>query len=349
MPQEISLHFPFEPRRSPDSSRASRSNLQWLREFGLVTSKEALTRYASWDLSDLAARAYPDALGEDLGLALDTMSFFFLFDDQFDGPVGNLPDITAEVCDELSRIVHLDLDASAAYGSPVTRSFADIWARARLGMPQDWKERASRNWHEYFVAHIEEAANRQSRRRLSEEEYLRLRRATVGVLPSIDLAQRVQNFRVPERIACNHAMASLSEIATDTIALGNDIFSAEKEAAQNDPHNIVLIIQSMSELSRESAIAAIAGRIEDKVEFFESIVTQLPETLQPLAPSQTEQEHVRRFVLGLRDWMRASYDWQAKSHRYTTSVDASNETSFFEDLLSSSTHSGYATAGECEG
>ncbi|WP_405533360.1 hypothetical protein [Streptomyces avidinii] len=49
---------------------------------------------------------YPYARGPSLDLCADAMGFFFVFDDQFDGPLGRDPAQTARVCQQLIDIVH---------------------------------------------------------------------------------------------------------------------------------------------------------------------------------------------------------------------------------------------------
>ncbi len=44
--------------------------------------------YSSWDTPRLAAYGFPDATAVRLDLCVDAMAFFFVFDDQFDGPLG---------------------------------------------------------------------------------------------------------------------------------------------------------------------------------------------------------------------------------------------------------------------
>ncbi|MFD4244032.1 hypothetical protein ACFWP3_20890 [Streptomyces sp. NPDC058525] len=92
-------------------------DLGWVRHTGLVGEGRSLEWYASWAIPLLAACGFPYAQGPELDLRGDAMAFFFVFDDQFDGPLGQNPARTATVCQQLIDTVH-----GAALASGPTRA-----------------------------------------------------------------------------------------------------------------------------------------------------------------------------------------------------------------------------------
>ncbi|MFB7449814.1 hypothetical protein [Streptomyces sp. NPDC056194] len=98
MPQDIEFDLPFALRTSPDLDGARRRNLDWVRQQKLVVGRQALDWYRSWDMPRLAAYGFPYAQGPELDLCTDAMAFFFVFDDQFDGPLGLAPPTTSPAC-----------------------------------------------------------------------------------------------------------------------------------------------------------------------------------------------------------------------------------------------------------
>ena len=90
----------------------------------------------------------------------DMMLFFFLFDDQFDGPIGMSPIRVKEIADSAIAAVHGPQDMSRLGISPIIQAYADLWKRSREGMSAMWRGRAARNWKYYFAAHVGEAIDR---------------------------------------------------------------------------------------------------------------------------------------------------------------------------------------------
>lgn len=71
MPQDVAFDLPFPLRVSADLEDARRRNLTWVKEQGLVASREALDWYCSWDMPRLAAYGFPYAQGPELDLCTD--------------------------------------------------------------------------------------------------------------------------------------------------------------------------------------------------------------------------------------------------------------------------------------
>ncbi|MFJ3723359.1 hypothetical protein ACIPYQ_12410 [Streptomyces sp. NPDC090045] len=69
------------------------------------------------------------------------MAFFFVFDDQFDGPLGQDPARAAAACRQLIDIVHGAAPAAGADACSV--AFADLWARSCGGAPPGWVARTA--------------------------------------------------------------------------------------------------------------------------------------------------------------------------------------------------------------
>src|SRR5579862_8691977 len=93
--------IPFPLRSSPDVPRAQANNIERLRAHGIVRSEAAQLSYSSWKVAELAGYSFHLARGDDLDLCVDLMSFYALFDDPFDGPLGRDPLRAADVCARL--------------------------------------------------------------------------------------------------------------------------------------------------------------------------------------------------------------------------------------------------------
>src|SRR5262245_2188176 len=112
MPQDFDVSITFPVRRNPDAERARAVHLEWPRKLGLITNGAAAERHRNGDYADLACWFYPAATGSDLDLGVDLMSWFFLFDDQFDGPAGDDPALARQLTDAVIAAVDRPLDDS---------------------------------------------------------------------------------------------------------------------------------------------------------------------------------------------------------------------------------------------
>ncbi|MEV7289804.1 hypothetical protein AB0O01_35525 [Streptomyces sp. NPDC093252] len=188
----------------------------------------------------MASRFYPDATGADLDLGVDLMSWFFAFDDLFDGPSGTDPaGAQALVCSTM-EVLRRPARRSAV---PVVRAFSDLWRRSGEGMSSSWRHRAAGHWRAYLQGYVTEAVHRHRDVMLTVEEHLRLRRETIGVLPTVDLAERIGRFEVPGPIHASSWAAEMLAIAAEVDTIHNDLCSAEKEEARGGIHNLLVILE----------------------------------------------------------------------------------------------------------
>ncbi|GAA3029570.1 terpene synthase family protein [Actinokineospora globicatena] len=192
MPQDTVFDLPFPLRVNPHWDAARLRNLDWVREHGLVGGERSVRWYSSWDMPLLAAYGFPDATGPGLDLCTDAMAFFFVFDDQFDGPLGRAPDQVARVCQRLIDIVH----GAQAGHDPCSSAFADLWRRSTDSAAAGWSTRVAHEWEYYFAAHAHEAINRLRGTPGDVEQYLQVRRGIAGTALPVSLGERAAGITV---------------------------------------------------------------------------------------------------------------------------------------------------------
>lgn len=334
MPQNIQFYLPFPKRVSPDLHQARERNIAWVQKHGLAQGVIALQNYRRWALADFAAQAFPEARGSDLDICADLMGWFFPFDDQFDGPVGCDPKRAEIICNELTEILYRPLGAPTLLHTPVTKSFADLWARIPGEMGADWVRRTTDNWAEYLTVYAEEARNRRTGTVLALADYIELRRKSVAFKSSMDLVERTHHFEVPERAYRSRMLHEMLELANDVIWLCNDTYSIEKEEARQDPHSIILIIERENNCLREESLAQICALVREKVQYFLELKRGLPAFCIALGLDAKDGDSVARFVAGLGEWMRANHDWGTSSGRYSAEgVTPADQPGYPENLV----------------
>ncbi|MCM2422872.1 cytochrome P450 [Streptomyces sp. RKAG293] len=313
---DAGLRFPFPARISPDAARAAAEHLQWPRSFGLLLTDRAAERHARGHYAELAARFHPAATGPDLALGVDQMSWFFCFDDAFDGPSGDGPGQARTLVDAVADT----LDAPPAPDAPpLVRAFRDLWLRSCEGMSPSWRERAAAHWRAYLYGHVEEAANRHSGNPLTVDEYLRLRRDTIGVQPTLDLAERIGHYELPADLFASDIVAALRTLAAEIDSLHNDLYSLAKEDAGSDPHNLLLILRRADGADHDDACASVLGMLHTRIARFRDLegeLRTLDGTARLGAQDRTALDRYLRDAL--HTVMRGPYDWALRSGRYST-------------------------------
>ena len=314
----MELNLPFPRRSSVHRASATAHNLDWLQSHGMLTGAEAMELYARWDIPDLAARTFPDLDADELGLATDLFSFYFLFDDQFDGELGLRPAEVARACAPLVAIVHGD--TKSVPESPVNSSFADLWRRSSEGMSARWRARAAGNWEWYFSAHPSEALGRLRATESSVDvpdraSYMMLRRGADGTETVLDMIERFA-AEVPPAAFHSPQLKLMRQLAADAPAFSNDVYSYDKEAPRGDVYNLVVILQHQRQCGREEAAAAVLAETQWMVDQYQQLSVEIPELCLRLGLSRAERQAVERYAEGLASWMRGYFDWERSTARY---------------------------------
>lgn len=337
MPQDIAFHIPLPSRQSPDHSRADADQLRWPKAHGLINSDAAATRHLRGSYAHLATRFYPHATGPDLDLGVDLMSWFFLFDDLFDGPRGDSPEQTKQLTDAVASALDGALPGSAP---PIAHGFADIWQRTQEGMTAGWCARSARHWRSYLDGYIEEANSRYLDTPYeTASEYLAMRRRTIGVQPTVDLAERVGHFEVPHRVFDSNILPAMLQIAIDVNVLLNDMASLEKEEARGELNNMVMILRREHSWTKDHSVSHIQNQVSIRLEQYLLLESCLPKVADIFQLDDAERDALDSYRDdALRPVIRGSYDWHRFSGRYDAEFarDAKDH-GFLEELGNTST------------
>jgi pentalenene synthase len=338
----MELTVPLPRKVNAHGATAEIHNIGWLRSHDMLRGPEAVELYTRWDIPGLAARSFPTLNPDQLCLATDLFSFYFLFDDQFDSELGFRPREVAGVCDTLIAIAHGDFGGEGA--SPVASSFADLWKRSSEGMSPRWRARAASNWEWYFAAHPSEALGRvraaESGRGGNSPEvpdraaYLMLRRGADGTETVLDMLERFA-AEVPAAAYHSPELRLMRQLAADAPAFSNDVRSYAKEAPRGDVYNLVVITQHQRQCGVAEASAAVLAEVQWMIDEYMRLSTRVGELCDGLGLSGRERRAVENYTEGLGAWLGGYLDWEAGTLRYRPEgelpVDRPN---FLERLLS---------------
>ncbi|GEN09536.1 avermitilol synthase [Myxococcus fulvus] len=305
------ISLPYPQGLSPDAEASRAHTLHWLEMRGVITEPGALRAYDGLRLERLAARAYPDARGADLDLASDWMAWFFVFDDLFDGPLGrDVAAVDALVEEQLSMLQSARPHRHPSL--PLVAVFGELLERSAIGMSEAWRARSAENWSRYIRAYQQEARERSQGVPGDLATFLSLRRDSGGLPSSLDLGERVEGYELPLRLYESEPMAAMRSLCAEVVVITNDIFSASKEAALGQMHNLVLTRMRDSRCEHAAAEAWAVALIAERILAFE----QAEQRMRQGVRTRSEWSNIDRFIRGMKNWMRGCSDWSAETSRY---------------------------------
>ncbi|MEU5432398.1 isoafricanol synthase [Streptomyces sp. NPDC020719] len=310
------VDIPFHARCHPRHTVARQHTLDWLHQFGMLSGQHATAEYDAMGLERLMAYFYPDATDSDLALATDLNAWFFVFDDQFDGPIGRQPDAVARQIDTMLRTMS---DRGPAPGDPsnhLADSLADLWRRLGEDTPLLWQARFRDHWRDYLTAYHWEALNRTRTGLPSLPGFLRGRRDSIGVQPCLDLVERCGRYTLPQELHSGSPLAEMRWITADVVIFVNDIVSVDKELAAGDVNNSVIILHKGSGLSVERAAREVARLANSRVAHFQTLAQELTAALAVAGVSDRLRAHVADYVAGMRALMSGNLAWSRTTARY---------------------------------
>ncbi|KAF8919623.1 terpenoid synthase [Mucidula mucida] len=254
----------------------------------------------------LSSIAYPIASREHLRTGCDLMNLFFVFDDITDeADVETVQELANNVMDAL-RHPHRPRPSGESVVGEIARQF---WARAiRTASPTSMK-RFIDTFDAYVESVVDQAKDRSDDRIRTVDNYMELRRLTIGGKPSFALLEL--GMDLPDGVIEHPVMEKLTEIALDLIILGNDIYSYNKEqAANDDAHNIVTVIMYHHHETLSGAMDWIEREMRRLVDQFGRLMR-----VEPFWPEEFDDQ-VYEYINGLGNWVRANDSWSFESGRY---------------------------------
>uniref|UniRef100_UPI0038B62B9A terpene synthase family protein n=1 Tax=Streptomyces niveus TaxID=193462 RepID=UPI0038B62B9A len=139
---------------------------------------------------------------------------------------------------------------------------------------------------------------------------------TIGVYPTVDLAERIGRFEVPEHVYADNVPKAIRHVAAEVDTIHNDLCSVEKEEARGEIHNLLLILEKWRRCTRAEAVEEMCRMIRSRTERFLVLEAAVPALCDSLRLTEAQRVSVRRFADSLLAVMRGDYDWAEQSGRY---------------------------------
>lgn len=306
------LYCPFTPELHPHMREIEGQALErWSKLLGLHARHAVFQKLQRSHFPVLLGRCHPTASQERMGGALDFLIWNFSWDDQVD--VGHVPVEWVRQQSEMALAV-LQGAIPIHDAPPLLWLLAGIRDRMVELMPPLWMERFIQACQAYFDGTIWEAETRGNRVCLDVDQYIELRRLSVGTYMVFTQIEAIEGFLLPEEVLSHPVTKQLVEAATDVIGWANDLFSLGQDLKDEFHPNLVFSLQKRDGLALQDAIQVAVDMHDEAVRRFLELEQRLPSFGE-------HDAQVASYVTGIRRWIRANVDWSIMTGRYQESGD----------------------------
>lgn len=269
-------------------------------------SPESQEAFDKCDFARLVALAYPKAPREHVRIGCELMNVFFLLEEYTDAENGAVTkDIVDIVIDALHNPHKIRPEGECIIGE-ITRQF---WARATQTASLPSQRHFLETFTAYLRAVVVEALDREQGHRRSVDDYLQLRRLTIGAKPSFTICE--MGMDLPDEVFYHPVIVELIECSTDLIIIGNDMVSYNKEqAAGSEGHNLISTVMLELGLDRGGAMAWAAHYHAELQKRFIDGLAKVPSW------GTSIDVLVKEYLEGIAIWPRADTCWSYEGQRY---------------------------------
>ncbi|KAG2136534.1 terpenoid synthase [Suillus bovinus] len=269
-------------------------------------SHESQEAFDKCDFARLTALAYSNVPREHLRIGCDLMNFLFLVEECTDSENEAVAKERADIMLDALHNPHKIRPEGECIIGEVTRLF---WAHAIKFASIASQRHFFETFDEYINAIVVEALDREQGRMRSIDDYLKLRRKTVGVKPCFLIYE--MGMDLPDEVFYHPAIVDLADCISELTIIDNDMMSYNKEqAAGNEYHNLITVVMLELDLDRGSAMAwATHYHAEIKERFIDGLAK-----VPSWGPSIDVL--VKGYLDGIGNWARANHSWSYESQRY---------------------------------
>lgn len=296
-PRHLNPHYP----------EVKAASAAWARSFGAFSPK-AQEAYDRCDFNLLASLAYPLLSKERLRTGCDLMNMFFVYDEYSDVSHEDDVQVMADIIMDTLRNPHKPRPEGEWVGGEVTRQF---WELAIKSASPGSQKRFIETFGTYTQSVVQQAADRTHKHVRTIDEYLEVRRDTIGAKPSFAILELALENLTDEAVR-HPVINELSILTIDMILLGNDIASYNLEQARGDDnHNIITIVMHHNKTDIQGAMDWVYNYHKElEAKWMDIYENKIPKFGEPI------DAELAIYVDGLGNWVRASDQWGFESERY---------------------------------
>ncbi|WP_370942203.1 terpene synthase family protein [Amycolatopsis sp. cg5] len=281
-----SVELPFLRQQNPSANQVADRTRAWADRAHLLSDRHIRATMTGDAWLHFAAYMYPFAHPDRLAAinALDLV--MFLDDDQADH--------ASVITDSL-----LDLMLTGL----ATGELAELLPTLDRGMSPGWSARLRADLAAWADSN-REAAARHATGPLPVADYITWRRISGTLWWHFDLIEYAHERELPPGFRETAQHQDLVEAAADIVCWTNDLHSARKELARNDPNNLLAVLVAHRQMTVQEAADECAAWIAERTRSFVALRGALPRELA-------------WFGDALAAWCQGNLDFCRASGRYT--------------------------------
>lgn len=311
------LYCPFPPAISPHAEEVQEHTVRWASSLGLLgPDGRSIGSFRAAAMGRLAARTYPRMEPEELSLVSNFYAWLFFRDDERDEAteVGRSP--TGLSAGDRRLLEVLGGADPAGGDGPMARAALDLRERldrrpgGAAGSGTLPRRRFLRALAEHLQGTVWEARNRAEGVVPDPATYVRMRRLTGGLSTVTALAEILEGGSLPGHAREHPTVRRLTAASDNAIGWANDLFSLQKELANGDVHNLVVVLARHEGICLGEATLRVARMHDEEVRAFEAAERRLPSF------GAVADRALGRYVGSLRDRVRGHLDWTRESGRF---------------------------------
>jgi 5-epi-alpha-selinene synthase len=303
------LYCPFPSQINKYVDVLEDYSIEWVLSFNLLADESNYKRFSQCKFFFLVANAYPNCQLEELKIISDWMSWLFIWDDQCDMLYSGQKLETIDSYHQ--RFLNILKGAEVKNEEPsLFHALKNLQQRTIQRGDSKWFNHFVDSVKDYFDGCFEQTKNRIEGIIPDIESYIRIRRLTVAVYLSLDLAEFCNQFFISDFLRENQIFHKLRVMTSDIIGWCNDIYSASREIGDGDVHNLVFMLHHHQSISIELAMERTAEMHDQQVLNLLNIEESLPSFDEQIGAE------LANYMSWIHSWIRGNLEWYSYSCRY---------------------------------
>ncbi|RDX42205.1 terpenoid synthase [Lentinus brumalis] len=292
----------FEFKLNPYQEQAARTTSAWFDRCNVYHGKKK-TRFLSHRFDSYAGMSFPDADLKHLETCTSFFLWAFSFDDLSDeGALQSKPD-AVQVGVDISMEVLRNPDRPVA-NFPYAIMLRDIWKNFRSTASPGACNRFHRAVESWMNSQVEQARNRKLDEIPAVDEFIVLRRRSIGGPIVEAMVEYSLDLQIPEYVWDDPILQEMSKAVIDIMTWPN------KEQADGDFQNLVFCIMVERDCDLQTAVDLLTDMLAQRVADYVCYKSQLP-SFGPAVDAE-----LARYNKAIEQYTQGTIVWYYHSPRY---------------------------------
>ncbi|GJJ06179.1 hypothetical protein Clacol_000368 [Clathrus columnatus] len=273
-------HCPFPIKLHSNSAAVTSKSQQWFDSScaEIAKSPSYVAIFQEIDNSgvgQMVSYCFPDATEERLRILCDLGFILFLLDDLGEGMTKTEWEKVRVTVEDVLRNGKTGVEGDIE--RVIAKLFEDWWKRLIPSLSVSYQARLIKTFSEYLEGIGLEADHRHSEHiHSSHEEYIAHCRSTTLAHPFLEMIEYTAGIELSDEVHAHSEFLRIRNAISDYICLTNDIFSYKKEWADENNHNMVIILCKKHEKELQHAIDHVGEMAKKEIDTYLDAKAKLP-------------------------------------------------------------------------